>query len=271
MPWRTALRLLWRIVLTVVITLTVIFVSVQWIAPVALSFYAVRKARPVVRVVPSNLKDKSVSDAPGGQLSYFGYEFEIPWNDFDETQTKLYPINGSEKNAVDLRFRSGLRMEMKVLPPRELAKVLPETFTGTPQATEALFGHETMKSDYSFLKTLYEFTPDKMNHWAPSQGAHVRDEFLLTIKSISLSKAAESGIFNLQNQSYRGFQQGNPEVRPDGIAVNLYSDEGSVEMIFLQKDYKNSVGVTQPEINRIVQSLRKAPQGSRATAQMAGR
>ena len=31
-------------------------------------------------------------------------------------------------------------------------------------------------------------------------------------------------------------------------------------MKFIQKDYKNSAGVTQPEINRIVQSLRKAPQ-----------
>ncbi|MGA9510912.1 MAG: hypothetical protein WBV55_19985 [Candidatus Sulfotelmatobacter sp.] len=265
------MRLLGRIVLTVVITLTLIFVSVQWIAPVALSFYTVRKARPVVRIIPIDLKDKSVSDAPGKQLSYFGYEFEVPWSDLDETQTKLYPINSSEKNGVDLRFRSGLRLEMKAVPPREWAMGLSETFTGTPQATEALFGHETMKSDYSFLKTLYEFTPDKMNHWAPSQGAHVREEFLLTIKSISLSKAAESGIFNLQNQSYRGFQQGNPEVRQDGIAVNLYSGEGSVEIIFLQKYYQNSAGVTQPEINRIVQSLRRVPQGGGAATQLAGR
>lgn len=37
--------------------------------------------------------------------------------------------------------------------------------------------------------------------------------------------------------------------------MNLYSDDGSIEMIFFQKDYKNGGGFTQPEINRIVQSL----------------
>ncbi len=36
-------------------------------------------------------------------------------------------------------------------------------------------------------------------------------------------------------------------------------------MIFLQKDYKTSAGVTQPEINRIVQTLRKTSQNESAT------
>jgi hypothetical protein len=128
-----------------------------------------------------------------------------------------------------------------------------------------------MKSDYSFVKMLYEVTPNKMNHWAPSQGAHVREEILLVIKSSALLKSAASGIFNLQNQNHRGFQQGDPEVRQDGITVNLYSDEGSVEMIFMQKNYKSSAGVTQPEINRIIQSLHRVPQAGAAAAQMVGR
>jgi hypothetical protein len=264
-------KLLRPVLLTVFITLIVIFVSVQWIGPVALSFYAARKAPPVARIVPTDLKDKSVSNVPGKKLSYFGYEFEVPWSDLDETQTKLYPIKSSEKNGVALYFRSGLQLSMKAIPPREWAKVLPEAFTGSPQATESLFGHETMKSDYSFVKMLYEVTPNKMNHWAPSQGAHVREEILLVIKSSALLKSAASGIFNLQNQNHRGFQQGDPEVRQDGITVNLYSDEGSVEMIFMQKNYKSSAGVTQPEINRIIQSLHRVPQAGAAAAQMVGR
>jgi len=35
-------------------------------------------------------------------------------------------------------------------------------------------------------------------------------------------------------------------------------------MLFFQKGYKNSAGVTQPEINRIVRSLRKVPQNESA-------
>jgi len=254
------LRVLRRILITVVVTLTVIFVGVSWIAPVVLSFYAARKAPPVARVVPTDLKDQSVSEAPGKKLSYFGYEFQIPWSDLDEAQTKLYPKDKADKNKVDLRFSSGLRLVVTAVPPREWANSLPEDFKVSPRVIESVFGHETMKSDYSFVKTLYEFTPDKMNHWALSQRGLNRDEFLLMIKSLSLLKSADTGIFNEQNSSYKGFQQGNPEVRPDAIAVNLYSDEGSVEFIFFQKGYQNSPGVTQPEINRIVQTLRKTTQ-----------
>ena len=93
-------------------------------APVALSFYAAKEAPGVKRVVPTELKDNSVSGAPGQKLSYFGYEFM-------------------------------------------------------------------------------------------------------------------------------------------GIAVHLFSDDGSIEMIFFQKDYQNRGGVTQPEINRIVQSLHESRSDAR--------
>jgi hypothetical protein len=258
-------RLLRRILLTVIITFTVIFVGVQWIAPIALSFYAARMAPPIAKVVPTDLKDKSVSEARGTKLVYFGYEFEVPWSDLDETQTQLYPKDKPEKTRADLRFRSGLRVLVTASPPRSWATELATDFKVSPRRVESSFG----KSDYSFVKTLYEFTPDKMNHWSLSQRVHGREEFLLLIKSIALPRSAETGIFNLQNQSYRGFQNGNPQVRQDGIIVHLFSEEGSVEMIFFQKDYQNPAGVSQPEINRIVQSLHKAAQVGAAASQTA--
>jgi len=111
-------RLLRRILITVVITLAVILVGVYWVAPVALSFYAARKAPAVARIVPTDLKDISVSQAPGAKLSYVGYEFEVRWSDLDETQTKLYPTDKPEKTRVDLHFRSGLRVWVTAIPPR---------------------------------------------------------------------------------------------------------------------------------------------------------
>lgn len=252
-----------------VITVAVVFVGVYWIAPVALSFYAAQKAPPVASIVPTDLKDKSISQAPGKKLSYFGYEFEVPWNDLDETQAKLYPKDKPEKTKVDLHFRSGLRLVVSAARPRERVNELPKDFKASPQDLESVFGHETMKSDYNFVKTLYEFSPDKMNHWAGLRRGPNKDEFLLTIKSLALPTAAETGIFNIQNRSYKGFQEGNPQVRQDGIAVHLFSDEGSIEFIFFQEYYHNFAGVTQPEINRIVQSLRKAPQDDSTTPHIA--
>jgi len=268
-PGSKFLKLLRRILLTAVVTSAIIFVSVRWIAPVALSFYASRKAPAVARVVPIDLKDNSVSQAPGMRLSYFGYEFEIPWTDLDVNQTKLYPQDKPAKNKVDLHFRSGLRLMVSAIPPREWANGLSTELGVSQQAVVAAFGQETMKSDYTFVRSVYEFTPANMNHWRFSQEAQSRDEFLLMIKSVALSKYAQSGIFNLQNKDYKGFQQGNPQVRENGIEVNLYSDEGSVEFILSQKGYQNPAGVTQPEINRIVQSLSKAPLGGAAPAQVA--
>lgn len=263
------MRLLKRVLITLAVTLAFVFVGVYWIAPTTLSFYAARKVPPVARIVPTELKDKSVSDAPGTKVSYFGYQFEVPWSDFDETQTKLYPKDRPEKTKVVLQFRSGLRLLVSAAPPGVWAKQLSTEFNAAPQDLELLFGRETMKSDYSFTKTLYEFSPDKMNHWVSARRGMTKDEYLLLIKSIALPKSAETGIFNIQNQSYQGFQQGNPQVRQDEILADLYSDEGGVEMIFLQKDYKNSAGVTQSEINRIVLSLRKVSRNESTSPRIA--
>jgi hypothetical protein len=257
------LRILRRILIAIVVMLAVVFLGAYCIE-VALSFSAAKKVSPVARIVPADLNDKSVSEAPGTKLSYFGYEFEVPWSDLDETQTKLYPKDKSEKCKVDLHFRSGLRLLVTAVPPREWAKTFVTEFKSPPQKVDA-----AITSDYSFVRSLYALTPDRVHHWALSPDVHTREEFWLAVKSVALSDpASASGIFKLQNQSYKGFQQGNPQVRPVGIIVNLYSDDGSVEMIFSQKGYigyKNSAGVTQPEINRSVQSLRKAPQNESTT------
>ncbi len=222
-----------------------------YLVPVVLSYYMSRQALHLVRVVPAELKDLSVSQAPGKKLSYFDYEFEVPWTDLDETQTKLFPKENPCK-AV-LTFRSGLRVSVTAIPPREWARNLSQEMKASPDRVESTFG----KSDYAFLKNVYEFTPDRMHHWAISQRVHSREQFLLIIKYAALLNSADTGIFNIQNQAFKGFQEGNPEVRQDGIGVHLLSDEGSIEFIFLQKDYQRPSAVTQPEINRIIQTLRR--------------
>jgi hypothetical protein len=86
-----------------------------------------------------------------------------------------------------------------------------------------------------------------------------REQFLLLTKSIVPSKPAETGIFKVRNASCQGFQQGNPQVRPDSLLLNLYYQNGSIEILLVQKYYGSPGGVTQPEINRIVQTLHRSP------------
>jgi len=254
------MKILRRILIAIIVAFAVIL-ACEKIADIALSFYAARKALPVARVVPADLKDQSVSQAPGMRLSYVGHNYEVPWNDLDESKTALYPKDKPEKTRVVLSFRSGLRLMVSTIPPREFANELATDWEMPPEKFEAVFGRGTAKSDYDFVKNVYEFTPSKMHYWSLSSGVHVRESIVLLIKSIMPSKPAETGIFNVKNQNYRGFQQGNPQIRQDDLLLTLYSDDEGVEFVFQQKDYHSATGVTQPEINRIVQSLHRSSPG----------
>jgi len=247
-----------RILLSVAATLTVVFVGIYWVAPVALSLYSSKKALAITRVMPTQLEDQSVSHAAGTRVSCLGFEFEAPWNDFEEPKTELYPKDKPDKHMARLYFRSGLQLLISSAPPHSMANTLTRTdLKMNPQAFAAVFGQQAASSDYEFMKRVFEFSPTKMHPWALSRTVASREEVLLLIKTILPSKPAESGIFNLRNASYQGFQQGNPKARPDTLLLDLYAASGGLEILFAQKNYTNSQGVTQPEINRIVQSLRR--------------
>jgi hypothetical protein len=259
------MRLLQRILTTVVITLAVIAFLAFWVAPVALSFDAARKAPPAAMAVPRDLTDLSVSQVPGTKVSYVGYEFEIPWNDLDESQTRSVP--NDHPGMVALVFRSGLHMIVSASPPRVFPSGFAQEWKFSPQNVESVFGHGAAQSDYSFTRNLYGFTPDKMHRWALSPSVHYREQMLLMLKTVVLSVAsADTGIFNVQNQNWRGFQLGDPKAHPLRIDVHLYSDKGSVELTFAGKDGRGPVAVTQPEINRIVESARQVAQEGQGSA-----
>ena len=250
------MRLLRRILTTVAITLGVIALGAFWVAPLALSFDAARTAAPVTRLVPTELKDTSVSQVPGTKLSYFGYEFEIPRTDLDETRTRLLPKN--HPYMALLAFHSGLILMVSASPANEFPQALAREWKASPQIIESAFGPGASQSDCRFLKNLYEFTPEKMHRWALFPSTHYREQMLLTLKATILSDSGDSGIFNVRDQDWCGFQLGDPQAHPRKVAVQFYSGEKSVEFTFASK---NSDMVTQPEINRMVQSFRKAPEG----------
>jgi len=225
------------------ITVLVIYAALCWIGPAGVVYFA-QTAPAVTRVVPTELKDVSTSRASGRKLSYFGYEFEVPWSDLDESQTQA-----SEEPNLDTAwfcFRSGLKLFVVITPRKAVAP------------------------DYALLKSVYEVTPDQIRYWSLIEGWGYRDARLLLFKSAMLhdighpgrgSNPAETGIFNLRSAGYRGFQYGDPRSRPNELELRLYSDDGRVEFKFLQGGYEESTGVTQVEINRIVKTLHKTTAG----------
>jgi hypothetical protein len=193
------------------------------------------------------------------RLSYVGYEFDVPWNDLDESNIQFFPKNKPSKTMALLAFRSGLRLMVGYSPPRTFADEFASDFKMPPQALDAVFGPGAANSDYLFEKSVLEFTPDKMHYWSLSPAIHYRDQTRLMIKSIMPVKAAESGIFNLHTGEYNGFQEGDPRTRPPMLNVELFANDGGIGIFFALDKYRNPAGLSQPEVNRIVQSLRKAP------------
>jgi hypothetical protein len=224
-------------------------VLLGWIIPAGIFLYIARTTPAVDKVVPTQLSDMSVSPVPGKKLSYFGYEFEVPWRDLDDAQTQLFERPDSQ--TVWLGFRSGLKLFV--------------AFRTKPPADE-----------YAILKRTYETTPDQIHYWALCTSRKSRlQTMLLVAKSGFLqgvglgaaSNPAESGIFELQNQSYKGFQYGDPKIRQDQIQIVLYAgDDTRMKIRILQAAYDDPAGVTQPEINRIIQSLHRTSVSGMALA-----
>jgi hypothetical protein len=244
-------KILRRIVIGLGIVITLMIVFIFWIFPTGLSLWTVWKTPKWARVAPVELKDLSISQAAGSRLQYFSYDFEVPWSDIGAAR-QVSP------NRAVVDFRSGLQVSVTAVPAKEFVNMIAsEWFKVPPEVFEAKVG-DAARSDYEFLRRLYALTPQKMNLWAASPDVHYRESLLLHIKSVTLLPWAQSGIFNVHNQEYRGFQQGSCQARSANIVVDLYSDGGAVEFTFDQRKYQSSPGVSQAEINRVIQSLRKA-------------
>jgi hypothetical protein len=241
-----------RVLVFVGSVILVVALSFPWGGAVALSIWTAWKAPPIARLAPSDLRDLSISPAIGGKLSYFGYEFEVPWSGV-KNEASAGP------SSILLTYRSGLQLSATALGPNEAINHF--AFAGVPVPPnffQAQFGPDATGSDYELVNSLYYFTPAKMHHWSLSRSVHMRECLLIAIKSsFLLPPAANSGIFRIHNNDFRGFQQGDPQARPAGIVVNLYSNGGDFQFIFSQKEYNNPEGVSQAEINRVIQSLHK--------------
>lgn len=83
---------------------------------------------------------------------------------------------------------------------------------------------------------------------------------LLVMKGVMVPKGGETGIFRVRTGDFRGFQYGDPRRRPKSIDVEIFSDSGGLAFLFGQREKGSVPAITQAEINRVIQSARKAPE-----------
>jgi hypothetical protein len=203
------------------------------------------KPDPAMWKTPVALKDLSVSTAPGKKLSYFGYEFEVPWNDLDEQKTKLL------RSWQVISFHSGNAVVFYTAPPDAFVN---NVFEKSGREKDALRQYYGTTSDYAFTRAILETTPDDIGLLTTNRAA-ARKIALLLFKSIeTAANGGGSGIFLIRRGDFRGFQYGDPASHPPEVQVDLYSDKVHLHFVFPQK--KGSVGASQAEINRVIQTVR---------------
>ncbi len=250
----------WARILIVLGSLSLATVAyIYFFGPQTFSALLVRdwaRKSPDVEKTPMPLPDTSVSTTPHTKVFYFGYELELPWDDVNEAKSKTVgPIHITA-------FRSGNALWFSTFPPKNFVNMLMKEGKLDPQSFRLVYGDEAFDSDYGFHKEMLQATPSRITPFVSRQKA-MTGQILLLLKGTSMPKA-ESGIFSIQTPDFRGFQFESPLSRPARITDELYSDEGGIDLIFFQKTDGTAPAVSQPEINRVLQSIHKLPVQSAA-------
>jgi hypothetical protein len=116
--------------------------------------YQYRKL-PDVAKTPLPLPDSSISSVPHRTVSYFGYEFELPWDDVDQAKDKT--VGTIHVGA----FRSGNALWFSTFPPKDFVNGVMKTGNLDPQDLKQVYGEDTLESDYTFHKRCLSLRPQQ--------------------------------------------------------------------------------------------------------------
>jgi hypothetical protein len=200
---------------------------------------------PAVKVAPQELDDYSVSSSSGTTLSYFGYEFDVPWNaNFKQKVGKA---------LVEIQFESGQSVIFNV--PENQSGLLTEIVEDHSLNIGDLrpvFGDLMKRSAYEQYGALLKTTPESIQAFGPRAEA-VRGVTLLTIKAIAFGPGLESGAFSFDLPGKRGFQIGDPQ-KSRRVDLEVFDTAGHHIEISCGSTIGN-IRFSQPELNRILTSL----------------
>jgi hypothetical protein len=245
--WRRLLGASIRVaILAVFVTVALVFLA----PPITILFLrrTFANSRAGMKVVPTVLSDLSVSDSPGKTLTYFGYEFTVPWNaNFKERV-------GKSGQLVQLKFDSG--QDIMFLAHSNSVGLL----TGLADDDAALkmgdlrpvFADLMKRSAYDQYLTVLNMTPQMLRPFGPKDEA-ARRIVLLLIKGGAFGPGLDSGAYTFELPDKRGFQIGNPQ-SSGRVDLEVFDSSGH-QLEFVCGSTNANFRYAQPELNRILTSL----------------
>lgn len=213
-------------------------------------FRQLAKKEPILRVTPRLLRQTEVNHTQGIKLSHRGYEFEVPWSDLETER------NRDSEDIAAFVFRSGIGVSF-FGPSRKYPELLSD-----PKIREAfgpVIGRAAAQSNFAFLEARLEASPEQIKPWISRYKA-IEISTLLSMKA-STMLGGETGLFNIQQNGWRGFQLDDP-AKKQKVVLDLFdSRDQRVELIFAVKKGA-ALTFTQADVNRVVQTLKVTDQGA---------
>lgn len=244
----------WSILAIVILALGVYFI------PQTITYY---KLRPMLfcppdapprgwSSVPRPLSDTATSIAEGITLSYYGYSFDVPWEEIDK--------QWNEGRTVKVLFKTG---QVVIFNNPEYFDWNPiNSFSGQvdQDSFKQAFGTGIHQSKYEQFEAVISATPSQLSPFR-SHKEFARIRTLIEIKGLWFEHStAAPDIFSFETGDYRGFEESGLSHDWQNVVLHLF-DRGDRHWftILIAGDARSGVRLTQDEINRVIRSFRKTP------------
>lgn len=205
---------------------------------------------PDVSQIPVPLRDLAISKEIHPNASCSGFDYELPWDDIDSARNK------KAGTICVTTFRSGNAFWFSTFPANDFVNGLQNEMHVSPEQFRQLVGKRASDSDYGFMEQMLNARPSEVSVRASPNVAEFF-MWLLFIKAMAMPPA-DSGIYAIRPHGYKGFQFENRKAPRFQIEDDLYSDSGGINVILFLKDRQSAASFTQPQINRILDSIHQS-------------
>jgi hypothetical protein len=204
---------------------------------------------PNISLLPIPPPDSRSADLGGARIERAGISMQSPWKVIEKEQRirgnatmKLTGMNFPEGQLVIVVFSPMLEKRAKFRAPGLQRQILTRLCRG-----------EGFKSGYDRMAAEMQATPAQVKWWGTC-GSNVRNTFLLRVKS-SYVGYLPTVIYTTHFGELRGFQVGNPAVRPFDVKLVLFDQsDRQYGFVFSGRDREHPV-LTQAQVNAFVASL----------------